>query len=97
MRYVTKPVPTNTTSTKLVPAPNAHKMMQRMAMQRQHIQSKTQMKAQASSFVETKQDPWIEDVGDRVEYKLEYSTTLEEEGETMPKMKNNVNTRVVQT
>ena len=55
------------------------------------------MKAQASSFVETKQDPWIEDVGDRVEYKLEYSTTLEEEGEAMPKMKNNVNTRVVQT
>ena len=97
MRYVTKPVPTNTTSTKLFPAPNAHKMMQRMAMQRQHIQSKTIMKAQASSFVESKQDPWVEDLGDRVDYKMEYSTFREEEGEAMPKIKNKVNTAVVQT
>ena len=92
MRYVT-----NTAPTKLVPAPNAHKMIQRMAIQRHHIQSKTQLKAQASSFVESKQDPWVEDLGDRVDYKMEYSTFREEEGEAMPKMKNKVNTAVVQT
>ena len=75
MRYVT-----NTAPTKLVPAPNAHKMIQRMAIQRQQIQSKTQLKAQASSFIETKQDHWIEDIGDRVDHKLEYSSLFEEEG-----------------
>ena len=49
MRYVTKPVPTNTTSTKLVPAPNAHKMMQRMVMDRAASMSKSRLKAHTDS------------------------------------------------
>ena len=48
MKFVTRPAPN-----KLTPAPNPHKMMQRMAIDRATCLSKSGLKAHSDSFVET--------------------------------------------
>ena len=48
MKFVTRPAPN-----KLTPAPNPHKMMQRMAIDRAACLSKSGLKAHSDSFVET--------------------------------------------
>ena len=55
-------------------------MVQRMAIERKVNFSKTALKAHADTNAGTKQDHWVEDVGDRPEHKLEYSSLYEEEG-----------------
>ncbi len=67
-------------NSKLIPAPNAHKMIQRMAIDRKASFSKTALKARADSEDGTKKGFWVADVGDRAEEKLEYSSFCEEEG-----------------
>ena len=66
-------------NSKLTPAPNAHKMIQRLATDRQASFSKSALKAHADSEDRTKKGFWVADVGDRAEQKLEYSSICEDE------------------
>ena len=84
MKFVTRPAPN-----KLTPAPNAHKMMQRMAIDRAACVSKSGLKAHPDSFVETQKNFWIADAGDRIEQKVEYSSLCEEEGTCRPDLTSN--------